>query len=124
MSTTNVRFSTLSLARQALVRLCQTLNRGTIEGLDVRQAEPMFNSPPVVLKDIKLDADEGPRPELALNDFVLSGEAVRLMKLLDGMESGSIRHIEVRAGIPRRILLETQGFIPAEARRTARSQSK
>lgn len=116
------RLLQLSAPRQALVRLCQTINRGTIEGLEVRQAEPVFNPPPVVVKDLKLDADEEARPELALQDFVLSGEVLRLMRVLDEMESGSVRHIEVRAGIPRRILLETQGFNHAAVRRTARSQ--
>jgi hypothetical protein len=122
MIANTVRLSQLSAARQALVRLCQTINRGTIEDLEVRQTEPVFNPPPVVLRDLKLDADEEARPELALQDFALSGEVLRLMRLLDEIEFGSVRHIEVRAGIPRRILLETQDFNHAAARRSAGSQ--
>jgi hypothetical protein len=86
------------------------MNRGSIEDLEVRDSEPVFDPRPVMVKDLKLDADEEPRPELALGDFVLSREVVRLMGLLDTMESGSIRHIEVRAGIPRRILVESREF--------------
>jgi hypothetical protein len=64
----------------------------------------MFNPPPAVLRDLKLDADEGPRPELALSDFVVSNEVVRLVRHLDEITFGSVRRLEVRAGIPRRIL--------------------
>jgi hypothetical protein len=93
-----------------LVRLCQRLNHGTIEDLEVRHSEPVFDPAPVILKDVKLDADEEPRPELALSDFVVSAEVVRLMSLLDRMDSGNIRHIEIRAGIPRRMLVESREF--------------
>jgi hypothetical protein len=51
---------------------------------------------------------EGPRPEIALVDFVLSDEVLRLMMQLDEMQHGTIRHVEVRGGIPRRILLATR----------------
>jgi len=103
-----LRFSDLSPARQTLVRLCQTINHGGIENLRVEHAEPIFEPPPVVLKDVKLDSDEGLRPELALVDFVVSDEVLRLTKQLDELECGMLRRVEVRAGIPRRIVLESQ----------------
>jgi hypothetical protein len=102
-----LRLSDLSPARQALVRLCQAIGHGSIEDLEVRRSEPVFNPAPVMLRDVKLDADEVPRPELALSDFVLSDQVCRLLRMLDNLESGSIRHIEVRAGIPRRVLVES-----------------
>ena len=102
-----LRLSDLTPGRQALVRLCQTINFGSIENLEVRDSEPVFDPPPVMLRDLKLDSDEGPRPELALTDFVVSNEIVRLMRHLDEMKSGTVRRVEVRGGIPRRILLES-----------------
>jgi hypothetical protein len=48
------------------------------------------------------------RPELALADFIVSNEILRLMRHLDEMKIGTIRRVEVRGGIPRRILLESQ----------------
>jgi hypothetical protein len=99
-------FTQLSPPRQALIRLCQTINFGSIENLEVRDSEPVFDPPPVVLRDMKLDSDEGPRPELALSDFILSNEILRLMSHLTEMRCGIIRGIEVRGGLPRRILLE------------------
>ena len=94
-----IRLSDLSPARQALVRLCQAINHGSIEDLEVRYSEPVFDPWPVTLRDVKLDSDEGPRPEVSLADFVVSDEVLRLMSLLDEMNCGTIRHIEVRAGI-------------------------
>jgi hypothetical protein len=115
-----LRLSDLSPARQALVRLCQTINRGSIEGLEVRESEPAFDPFPVMLKDVQLDKDDAPRPELGLADFVLSSEVLRLLGLLDEMRCGTIRLIEVRAGIPRRILVESQEYGAAERRKTGR----
>ena len=103
-----LRLSDLSPARQALVRLCQAINHGSIEDLEVRHSEPVFDPWPVTLRDVKLDSDEGPRPELALADFIVSDEVYRLMRLLDDMKCGTIRRVEVHAGVPRRIVLESQ----------------
>jgi hypothetical protein len=100
------RYSQLSPARQNLIRLCQTINFGSIENLEVRDGEPTFDPPPVMLRDLKLDSDDGPRPELALSDFILSNEILRLMSHLTEMRFGIIRRVEVRGGLPRRILLE------------------
>jgi hypothetical protein len=61
----------------------------------------------VVLFDVKLDKEEVPRPELALTDFVLAAEVLRLMARLDALHNGTIRHLEVRAGIPRRLIFES-----------------
>ena len=99
-----LRFSQLSVPRRALVRLCQTIDHGCIENLEVKNSEPIFDPLPVMLKDVKLDSDEGPRPELALEDFAVSDEVFRLITLLDEMKCGTIRRVEVRAGIPRRIV--------------------
>ena len=61
-------------------------------------------------QDVKLDKDEDLRPELALGGFNLSDRVCRLSTILDKVDSGSIRHIEGRAGIPRRVLVESHGF--------------
>jgi hypothetical protein len=96
--------------------LCQAINHGSIEDLEVRHSEPVFDPWPVTLRDVKLDSDEGPRPELALADFVVSDEVYRLMRLLDEMKCGTIRRVEVHAGVPRRMLIESQALGIREAR--------
>jgi hypothetical protein len=107
MAMKQLRFSQLSPPRQALLRLCQAINFGTIEELQVKNSEPALDPAPVTLKDVKLDADEPPRSELGLADFILGIEVLRLMRLLDEMKCGTLRRVEVRAGIPRRIIVES-----------------
>ena len=103
------RFSQLSAPRQALVRLCQSTNYGTIHNLVICDSEPaVTSSAPGVLVDFRLDLEERPRQELAVVDFELCAELNRLMVLLDRIENGSISKIEVRAGIPRRVMFESR----------------
>jgi hypothetical protein len=101
-----LRLSELSASRQALVRLCQSIDYGQVLNVLVNDREPSFNPPPSLLLDIRLDAEGGGRPELNLADFDLCEEVCRLLDRLDQIENGRIQRIEVRAGIPRRILIE------------------
>lgn len=79
---------------------------------------------PVIVIDAKLDKEEPPRPETALVDFELRDEVRRLMSRLDELRDGTIQRIEVRAGIPRRVVLESQalGGLVARPRQAARSK--
>ena len=97
-------FSQLSVPRQALIRLCQRMNYGAIHDLCVKDTEPVLSPPPPVLIDVRLDADEVPRPEVDLPDFELCNEVRRLIGHLEELKTGVIERIEVRAGIPRRIV--------------------
>jgi hypothetical protein len=103
-----IRFSQISPQRQVLVRLCQLINFGEVRDLDVRNREPVLGSSVVVLADVRLDADEAMRCEARLSDFTLCQELRRLLAQLDGIEHGRITRIEIRAGLPRRMLFETQ----------------
>jgi hypothetical protein len=98
------RFSQLSPARQALVRLCQVVNFGEIQGIPVTDADPMFDDVCVVVIDAKLDKDEVPRPELGLVDFDLRADVCRLFSWLDEAKDGTMQRLEVRAGIPCRLV--------------------
>lgn len=100
------RLSQLSPARQQLVRLCQALNYGIIRSLDVTSGEPVFNPPPVVVYDWKLDTEERPRPETTAADFELRQEVHRMLAKLDQIGDGWVENIEVRAGLPRRMAIE------------------
>jgi hypothetical protein len=58
----------------------------------------------VILRDIKLDTDDGPRPEIDVSDFELCGEVRRLIWELRELGTGIIERLDIRAGIPRRIV--------------------
>jgi hypothetical protein len=102
------RLSDLSSARQALVRLCQDVNFGQILDLEVRNGEPIWDPGPTILSEVKLDSDETPRAEAALPDFQLSAETRRLVCNLDQIKDGRITKIEIRDGIPRRLVVASR----------------
>lgn len=104
---TVLRLSQLSPARQALVRILQAVNFGEIRGVRVQDADPILEHDTVVAIDTKLDKAEEPRAELGLTEFELREETRRLMARLDEVKDGTIERIEVRAGIPRRILFKS-----------------
>lgn len=101
------RLSELSAPRQALVRLCQSVNFGQIRGLEVRDSDPVFSPLPEVLFEVKLDSDVVPRPEIGLEDFVLPAEFCRLMDRLDNLKTATIEQVEVRAGVARRVIFKS-----------------
>jgi hypothetical protein len=109
------RFSQLSPERQALVRILQALNFGEIRDVNVRDGNPVSDLASVVLLDTKLDSEEAPRSELSLADFELRAEVVRLMSRLDELGNGTIRCLEVRAGIPRRLVFETRFWVQSKS---------
>ena len=100
------RLTQLSAPRQAVVRLFQSVNFGQIIGLAIRNGDPVFHPEPTVLLDVKLDADEGERQEADLADFTLRDEVRRLLAHLDQLQNGTVERIEVRSGVPRRVIIE------------------
>ena len=101
-----LRFSELSPPRQALIRQCQRMDFGRILSLEVRNGEPVLGPATAVLLDVKLDSAETSRPEHNPVDFVVCGAIVRLLATLDAIGNGSVEHVEVRAGIPVRMIFK------------------
>jgi hypothetical protein len=102
----SLRLSDLSRARQSLIRLCQSVVYGQLLGINIEHGNPVLDPLPTALIDLKLDTADDPRPELGLTDFELREEIVRLMARLDELQNVRIERIEVRAGIPRRVIFE------------------
>jgi hypothetical protein len=63
---------------------------------------------PTILSEIRLDIEDVPRPERELFDFKLPSEVVRLMQLLDQVRDGEIEEVEIRDGLPRRLVLSAR----------------
>jgi hypothetical protein len=81
------------------------VNFGQILSLQVRNAEPIWDPAPTILSEVRLEIEETPRPERDLADFKLSFAIQRLMRQLDYIQEGKIEKVEVREGIPRRLIL-------------------
>ena len=84
----------------------QRIGFGTIEQLVIRQGEPVLDPPPKVVRDVKFGAENGPRPESDLNDFVLKAQVRDLFAQLDALGNGTIRCLEVKHGLPFRMQVE------------------
>ena len=67
-----LRLSQLSPGRQILVRLCESINYGHIQNLKVEDQEPILSTSVIATTDIRLDAEDPGRCELAVDDFVFA----------------------------------------------------
>ena len=99
--------SSLSTPQKRLLEILQKVNYGRVEDLSIRGGEPMFSPPPRIVRDVKLGAaDNGARPELESTDFALKREHVELFESLGRLADGTIECIEVKAGLPFRLIVE------------------
>jgi len=78
----------------------QEVNYGKIHHLQVRDGEPMFTPMTRVERHIKFGADNRPRPEGVLEDFALKGAVVELFETLKRLGDGTIKHLEIKGGLP------------------------
>lgn len=103
-----LRFSQLSPQQKGLIRLCQTVNFGSILNVRITEGDVSFDPPPEVVIDVRLDEELSARAELELSDFTLCAEVRRLLAQIDVLQNGIIEKIAVHDGIPRRITLRRQ----------------
>jgi hypothetical protein len=97
----------LSAPQQRLLETLQKTNYGRIEGLFVRNGQPIFDPPPRVVKDVKLgSADSGARSELESGDFALKREHVELFEQLRHFGNGTIECLVIKGGLPFLLTME------------------
>ena len=99
--------SSLSTALRQLLETMQRLGFGRIEGLTIQGGEPCFHPPPKIIKEIKMGAENGPRPELTYDDFNLKSQVAELFSHLSHLSDGSVV-IEVKHGLPFRLVVEQE----------------
>jgi hypothetical protein len=97
--------ASLSPARRRLLERFQQINYGRVERLTVQAGEPVFEPPPRVVREYKLGAENGPRPELNASDYLLKAAVIELFGVLDRLPDGTIDVIEVKAGLPFRVIV-------------------
>jgi hypothetical protein len=98
--------SGLSVGQRRLLEMMQQLNFGRIENLVVRAGEPTFEPPPKIVQEIKIGGENGPRPELARDNFALKNQIGELFEHLDRIGHGIVALIEVKHGLPFRLVVE------------------
>ena len=92
--------SSLSPGRQLLVSRMQHLNFGRMEELLVKNGEPVFDPPPLVVREVKFCAENGVRPESTRQDFSLKMQVLELFAQMEAMGDGTISSLEVKHGLP------------------------
>lgn len=95
--------ASLSPARCRLLEVFQQINFGRLETLAVRNGEPVFDSHPVIVREHKFGGENGPRSELAADDFLLKQQVVELFAFFDEMQDGAIDVLEIKHGLPFRM---------------------
>lgn len=100
------RFKTsLSAPRQQLLQIMQQLPFGIIENLVIRGKEPSLSPPPKITKEIKLGVDAPTRLAPGDADFALKRAVTDLFEHFDRLSDGSVVTIEVRHGLPARLIV-------------------
>lgn len=99
----------LSAPRRRLLVIMQQLNFGRIEDLEIRDGDPVFSPAPRMVQDIKLGGENGPRPELGHTDFVLKNQVSEFFDHLSRLRDGTVESIEVKHGLPFRLVIEMAG---------------
>lgn len=97
--------STLTPQRRALLETLQHLNFGRLEDLYISGGEPVLDPPPRILREVKFGGDNGPRAEKHKADFLLKSQLVELFTFLDDFRDGCISVLEVKHGLPFRLVV-------------------
>lgn len=95
----------LSLSRRRLVELMQDINFGRLEGVRVRDAEPVLDPVPGIVREIKFGGENGPRPELQADEFALKSQVVEMFAQFDRLRHCHVETLEIKHGLPFRMLI-------------------
>lgn len=107
--------STLSLPLQTLLQAMQRIYFGTIDNLTVRRGEPCFDPPPKVTREIKLGVDVSNSPPPPDANFELKRAVIDLFEHLATLPNGTAVSIEVRHGLPSRLIVAGMEIAPTGA---------
>ncbi len=94
------RAQDLTPAERRLVMLFQRINFGRLRNLAVRGGQPVFDPAPRTQRDHKFGGQNGTRPEVSLDDYILKKEVAEMFRELRTLENGVIVNLEVRCGLP------------------------
>jgi hypothetical protein len=81
----------------------QSHSFGRIEGLEIRDGNPVLNPPPRVVREIKFCAENGARPEKLAADFLVKSQVIELLDCFNRIGDGVIDVIEIKNGLPFRM---------------------
>ncbi|MFM2007983.1 MAG: hypothetical protein RLZZ09_3638 [Pseudomonadota bacterium] len=92
--------SDLTPKQRQLVELMQDINFGRISDLLIKDGEPLFVADTFIEREIKFGGQNGPRPELAQDDFVLKHEVIVMLDHIAQIIDGCVGSLEIKHGLP------------------------
>lgn len=95
----------LSASRANLLELMQSINFGQIERLVIEDGEPVLAPRPSVVHEHKFGGENGARPEVSIEDFVLKDRVIELFAFFDEFGDGVVHLLEIQHGLPFRMIL-------------------
>ena len=97
----------LSPSRQRLIELMQETHFGRIEGLVVRNGEPVLDPSPRITRDVLFGTgkDNGAHRARAMPDFALKEQHQQLFQFFDRERSLQIDSLIIQHGLPVRMSL-------------------
>ena len=101
--------SDLTPKQRQLVELMQDINFGRISDLPIKDGEPLFVADTLIEREIKFGGQNGPRPELAQDDFVLKQEVIVLLDHFAQITDGCVACLEIKHGLP--FLMRTRAYL-------------
>jgi hypothetical protein len=100
-----VALSSLPPNRQGFLHEMQRINFGRFEGLVISNGQPVGNPRPTIIREHKFGGENGPRPELGKTDFLLKEQAIQLFAFFDELQNGVIDVLEIKHGLPFRVVV-------------------
>ena len=95
-----VTFGSLSPEWQRLVRLIQQVNHGRIENFLVQYGVPDLEPLPRIVHHVQFGAENGPRPEAQIEDFVLKGRFLDVLRYFEEHPNCVVHVLHVKHGLP------------------------
>jgi hypothetical protein len=85
----------------------QRLGHGRLQGLAIRHGELVLDPWPTTIRDVKFGARAN-QPEPKADDFLLKQQLVEFFEYVRSVESGVIRVLEVKNGLPFSMSIEKE----------------
>lgn len=87
-------------SEHAFVTAMQRLRFGRFESLGIEHGELVLDPWPTMVRSVKFAGEESAVPRMSPDEFTLKRQVIELFEYVRAVESGEIRCIEVRHGLP------------------------
>ena len=101
--TDGVTKAALTPARRRLVEMMQEINFGRLEGLEVRDGEPLFDPPPLAVRQVVFGKKNGPKDSPAQDGYALKKKVAELFEVFDREQMFRVLELVIDDRLPLRM---------------------